>query len=123
MSKPAKPIVSFDNNGVGTVAEKAIVKMLPDGLTKEVFDKVDTFREGIMANVIHSATDWATNNDASSSGVTIDSIPLLGQATGQVFIDTNHAMVSEVSYKQSELMEAALLKSKELFDSKNQTTE
>ena len=116
-------IVKFDDEKlVGKVSEKAFFKSLPEDLPKEVFQRVDEFREIRLSEIMNETMDYAEKHGVGSgegTGVSVPVIPMGGQATGEVYIDPCFKVTSEVTYKQSDIMEAVLLRSAQLFDQHN----
>ena len=123
MSKTTKSLFNIDDNGIAKpITVKQVEKILPENLTSDHFQQVDLFREKVIADGIHAVVTHAEKHGVST-GVTISDIPLLGNTTGNIHMDENYTVVGEVKTNNSEIMEAALLKTKELYESKNDNKE
>ena len=120
-------IVKFNTETFqGTVTEKAFMKECPADLPKEVFQRVDQFREERLAAIENEVLDFAEKHGVGAgegTGVSVSDIPMGGQAVGQVYVDSSFKLVAEVAYTQGDIMKAVLSRSCELFDQHNNVVE
>jgi len=116
-------LVKFnEKTGTGTVSKEAFFKDIPEGVTEELFTVVDEYREKQLSSIANAALDFAEKTGVGNGtgvGVSINDIPMGGQATGTIYIDPSMKLLTQVDYKQSELMQNVLARAETLYAQHN----
>lgn len=118
-----KKVVNWNaETGVGEVSKKAFIKGLPEGLTPDVIDKVDEYRDGFLANITNEAIDYAKNAFIAGDSpeiITVPSFTMGGKVQGSVVIDPNFSVVASSTIINSEAMNVVMAKAQFLHKEMN----
>ena len=113
-----KKIVTFNpETHIGEINKKAFNKGLPEGVTPELIEAVDEYRDGFLGKIAGETLDHANIAFASENApevVTVARFPMGGLVAGEVMVDPTYQLLASHVIENSTIMSAVLSRAQDL---------
>lgn len=110
-------VVTWEN-GVGTIDENKFRNGLPEGLTMDLIEATDNYRDSFTADLSGATLDYAGEffKDEPEGTLSIPGINLGGNATTTITMDSDLQLLAEITVSENKALTSIMEKAQVMYE-------